>query len=217
MSDFDKAREQMVDCQIRPADVTDRRILGAFQTVPRHAFTPRPKLAAAYADSEVATGDKRSMMRPRDLAKLIQAADIQPDELVLTIAGGRGYSSALLAKLAETVVALEDDADSIKRATELLTDVGANNAVVIEGDLKAGVPDQGPFDVIFVDGSVEEVPSAWLDQLADNGRLVVVLRRGPVGKATVFTKSGAGIGERCVFDAQVSPLPGFQRARAFSL
>lgn len=217
MSEFDQARKSMVDCQIRPADVTDRRILGAFLKTPRHIFTPRAKLASAYADDEVATNEVRSMMRPRDLAKLVQAADIQSGDIVLVIAPGRGYSSAVLANLAETVVGLEDDEDSLKRSTDILTEAGADNAVVIKGDLKAGVPDQGPFDVIFVNGAVEEVSPAWFDQLADGGRLVVVLRDGPVGKATVFTKSDAGIGDRCVFDAQARLIPGFERPRAFSL
>jgi protein-L-isoaspartate(D-aspartate) O-methyltransferase len=216
VSDFDQARKQMVDCQIRPSDVTDRRILAAFSKTSRHAFTPRSNLASAYADCEVATGENRTMMRPRHLAKLIQAADIQPGELVLDIACGRGYSSAVLAKLAETVVGLEDDEDCLSRATGLLTDAGADNAVVMKGDLKAGLADQGPYDVIFVNGSVEEIPDVWLEQLRDGGRLVAIIAKGPVGKATVFTRSAAGIGERVVFDATAAVLPGFELERGFS-
>lgn len=216
MSDFDQARKQMVDCQVRPSDVTDRRLLAALQTVPRHAFTPRSKLAAAYADAEVATNEARSMMRPRDLAKLIDALEIQPGELVLDIAPGRGYSTAVLARLAETVVGLEDDEDSLKRSGDLLPDVDADNAVVIQGDLKKGVPDQGPFNVIFVNGSVEDVPQDWLDQLADGGRLGVIVRQGPIGKATVYTKSEAGLGERVIFDATATLLPGFAIERGFA-
>ena len=217
VSEFDQARKHMVDCQIRPSDITCRRLLAAFMNTPRHAFTPRPKLASAYADCEVATGETRAMMRPRDLAKLIQAADIQPGELVLDIACGRGYSAAVLARLAETVVGLEDDEDCLKRSSSLLPDAGADNAVVIKGDLKAGVPDQGPFDVIFVNGSVEELPDAWFEQLAEGGRLVAIVRKGPIGKGTVFTKSAAGIGERVVFDANATLLPGFEKVLKFAL
>ena len=217
MSDFDLARQQMVDCQIRPSDITDRRLLGAFETVPRHVFTPRSKLATAYADGEVATSETRRMMRPRDMSKLIQAADIQADEMVLDIACGRGYSTAILAKLAETVVGLDDVEDGQGRASDLLSECGADNAVVIAGDPKAGKADQGPYNVIFVNGAVEEVPQAWFDQLADGGRLAVVVRKGPVGKATIFTRSAAGIGEKVVFDASTSTLPGFERAATFSL
>lgn len=217
MSDFDLARKQMVDNQIRPADVTDRRLLAAFETVPRHAFTPRSRLASAYGDCEVATSDARRMMSPRDMAKLIQAADVKATDMVLDIAPGRGYSAAILAKLAETVVALDDDEDGNGRISDLLSECGADNAVAIPGDVAAGVADQGPFDVIFVNGAVAEVPQAWFDQLADGGRLAVVVRSGPAGKATIFTKSASGIGERVVFDANASLLPGFEPKTAFQL
>ncbi len=217
MSDFDQARKQMVDCQIRPADVTDRRLLAAFETVPRHAFTPRSRLASAYGDCEVATSEARRMMRPRDMAKLIHAADIQPTDMVLDIASGRGYSAAVLARLAETVIALENDEDGVSRAADLLSECGADNAVTMTGEISAGVAGQGPFDVIFVNGAVADVPQAWFDQLADGGRLAVVTRRGPAGKATIYTKSASGIGERVVFDANASILPGFEPTVEFQL
>nr|WP_238934816.1 protein-L-isoaspartate O-methyltransferase [Maricaulis parjimensis] len=206
----------MVDSQIRPSDVTDRRLIAAFLDTPRELFIPRSRRASAYADSQVVTSDNRTLMRPRDMAKLIHAADIQPDELVLDIANGRGYSTAILARMAETVVGVENDEDGLSRSTGLLADIGADNAVVVEGDPKAGVPKQGPFDVIFVNGSVDTVPTAWFDQLADGGRLVVIVRKGPVGKATVFTKSSAGIGERVVFDATATVLPGFEAETGFA-
>lgn len=217
MSDFAEARQAMVDSQIRPSDVTDRRLLAAFESVPRELFTPRSKHASAYADAEVGTSDQRRMMRPRDLAKLIHAADVQSDELVLDIACGRGYSTAILARMAETVVGVENDEDGLSRASGILSECGADNAVVIDADPKNGMPDQGPYNVIFVNGAVEEVPQTWLDQLAEGGRLAVVVRKGPVGKATIFSRSAAGIGERVVFDAAVSPLPGFEREQSFSL
>lgn len=216
MSEFEQARKHMVDSQIRPADVTDRRLIGAFLDIPRHLFVPRSRRAAAYADSQVVTSDNRTLMRPRDLAKLIHAADVQPHELVLDVAGGRGYSTAILARMAETVVGVENDEDGLSRSSALLSEIGADNAVVVEGDPKAGVPNQGPFDVIFVNGAVDAVPTAWFDQLAEGGRLVVIVRKGPVGKATVFTKSSAGIGERVVFDANATVLPGFEAEAGFA-
>ena len=216
MSEFEQARKHMVDSQIRPADVTDRRLIGAFLDIPRHLFVPRSRRAAAYADSQVVTSDNRTLMRPRDLAKLIHAADVQPHELVLDVAGGRGYSTAILARMAETVVGVENDEDGLSRSSALLSEIGADNAVVVEGDPKAGVPNQGPFDVIFVNGSVDVVPQAWFDQLAEGGRLAVVVRKGPVGKATIFTKSAAGIGERVVFDAHAAVQPGFEAEAGFA-
>lgn len=217
MSEFETARKQMVDCQIRPSDVTDRRLIAAFLDIPRHLFVPRARRASAYSDGQVQVGDARSLMRPRDFAKMVHAADIQPHELVLDIACARGYSTAVLARMAGTVVGLESDEDSLSRASGLLPDAGADNAVVIEGDLAAGVAKQGPFDVIFVNGAIDSVPQAWFDQLALGGRLVAVIRKGPIGKATVFTRSAAGIGERVVFDAHVAPLPGFQAEAGFAL
>ncbi|MCR9267394.1 MAG: protein-L-isoaspartate O-methyltransferase [Alphaproteobacteria bacterium] len=216
MSEFDQARKHMVDSQIRPSDVTDRRLIAAFLNTPRELFVPRSRRASAYADSQVVTSDNRTLMRPRDMAKLIHAADIQPGDIVLDIANGRGYSTAILACMAETVVGVENDEDGLSRSSTLLSDIGADNAVVVEGDPKAGVPKQGPFDVIFVNGSVDAVPTAWFDQLADGGRLVVIVRKGPVGKATVFTKSSAGIGERVVFDANATVLPGFEAEAGFA-
>ncbi|MAK64048.1 MAG: protein-L-isoaspartate O-methyltransferase [Maricaulis sp.] len=216
MSEFDQARKHMVDSQIRPSDVTDRRLIAAFLNTPRELFVPRSRRASAYADSQVVTSDNRTLMRPRDMAKLIHAADIQPTDIVLDIANGRGYSTAILARMAETVVGVENDEDGLSRSSGLLSDIGADNAVVVEGDPKAGVPKQGPFDVIFVNGAVDAVPTAWFDQLAEGGRLVVIVRKGPVGKATVFTKSSAGIGERVVFDANATVLPGFEAEAGFA-
>ena len=216
MSEFDQARKHMVDSQIRPSDVTDRRLIAAFLNTPRELFVPRSRRASAYADSQVVTSDNRTLMRPRDMAKLIHAADIQPTDIVLDIANGRGYSTAILARMAETVVGVENDEDGLSRSSGLLSDIGADNAVVVEGDPKAGVPKQGPFDVIFVNGAVDAVPTAWFDQLAEGGRLVVIVRKGPVGKATVFTKASAGIGERVVFDANATVLPGFEAEAGFA-
>jgi len=217
VSEFEQARKHMVDSQIRPSDVTDRRLIAAFLDTPRHLFVPRSRRAAAYSDVQIPVSDARTLMRPRDMAKLIQAADIQPDELVLDIAGGRGYSTAILARMGETVVGVENDEDGLSRSSGLLSDIGADNAVVVEGDPKAGMPGQGPYNVIFVNGSVDAVPDAWFEQLAPGGRLAVVVRKGPIGKATIFTRSDAGIGERVVFDATATVLPGFEAETRFAL
>lgn len=215
MSEFEQERRMMVDGQIRTADVTNRRLQSALLAIPREAFLPRAKHAQAYADIEVEFAPGRWMMRPRDFAKLVHAADVQPSDLVLDLACGRGYSSAVLGRMAETVVAMAIDADMVSKAEDSLTKVGADNVAVIEGDLKTGSQSQGPFNVIFVNGAVEEVPRAWLDQLADGGRLAVVIRKGPIGKATIFMRSGLGIGERVVFDCTPHILPGFERETGF--
>ncbi|WP_298913889.1 protein-L-isoaspartate O-methyltransferase [uncultured Algimonas sp.] len=215
--DFGAARETMVESQIRTADVTDLNLLVAFRRTPREAFVPASKMALAYGDAVLDYGEGRALLRPRDFAKLVQAAEIERDEVVLDLACARGYSTAILAQIAETVVGLETDDETVDRATGLLTDLGVLNAAIVKGDLKRGAPEHGPFDVIVVGGAVADVPQSWFDQLADGGRLAVIVRSGPVGRATLFTKSGQAIGNRIEFDAHAPFLPGFEPARSFAL
>ncbi|GLQ22898.1 protein-L-isoaspartate O-methyltransferase [Algimonas ampicilliniresistens] len=213
--DFDAARETMVESQIRTADVTDLSLLASFRRTARERFVPSARMALAYGDAIVDYDDGRALLRPRDFAKLAQAANIQSDEVVLDIACARGYSTAVLAQVAETVVGLETDDETVDRATALLTDAGVLNAAVVKGDLKRGASEHGPFDVIMVGGAVAEVPQAWFGQLTNGGRLAVIIKNGPIGHATIFTKSGDAIGDRVVFDANAPYLPGFEPARSF--
>ncbi|MFW5661479.1 MAG: protein-L-isoaspartate O-methyltransferase family protein, partial [Oceanicaulis sp.] len=179
MYDYAKARTAMVNSQIRPSDVTDHRIQDAMGEIPRELFLPKSQLSKAYADAEVALSDSRAMLRPREFAKLVQAARIRPTDVVLDIACGRGYSCAVLAQLAETVIGLEDAESKLaSKAGDRLSKVGADNAVIVEGKLAEGVPGQGPFDVIIVNGAVAKPAKAWIDQLADHGRLAVIERDG---------------------------------------
>jgi len=213
--DFSRERDAMVDSQIHTADVTDRRLLKALRTLPRHHFIPKSKSALAYADCEVEAAPGRWMLRPRDLGLLIHAAQVQPDELVLNIASGRGYATAVLARMAETVVGIEADETLVGKSSQTLADVGCDNAVVLQGDPIKGAPGQGPYDVIFVEGGVEEAPRVWFDQLKDGGRLAVVIRKNSVGKATIFSRSGDSIGRRVVFDSTPRLIPGFASEPGF--
>lgn len=219
MFDFDSARETMLDSQIRTNDVTDRAIQAAFRKVPRECFVPKAKTALAYGDANVELGEGRWMLRPRDFSKMVDAADIGSGDVVLDIACGRGYSVAIMAQLAETVVALEENNELVEKATSLLDKCGVSNAAVVQGDLKAGAPEHGPFDVIFVNAAVSVVPQTWKDQLANGGRLVVAVSEGVTSlcRVKVYTKSGDSIGERIAFDANVPILPGFEAAQAFVL
>jgi protein-L-isoaspartate(D-aspartate) O-methyltransferase len=216
MYDYAKARLAMVNSQIRPSDVTDHRIQDAMGSIPRELFLPKSQLSKAYADAEVALSETRSMLRPREFAKLVHAARVKQTDVVLDIACGRGYSSAVLARLAETVIGLEDAQSKLAAKTgDRLSKVGADNAVIIEGELAAGVPGQGPFDVIFVNGAVSAPAPAWLDQLAENGRLAVIERDGVIGRAMIYTKTSGHVGERAVFDAAPPFLPGFEAITGF--
>ena len=216
MSEFAQARSTMVNGQIRPSDVTDHALQDALLMVPRELFVPKAQLAKAYADCEVSLGEGRYMLRPRAFAKLVQAVRIAPGDVVLDIGCGRGYSTAIIAQLCETVIGLEDpEVESAEKSSQRLSSINADNAVIIEGPLENGAPGQGPFDVIFVNGAVDAPSKAWLDQLAEGGRLAVFERSGKIGRAKIYTKANGMVGERAVFDAVTPLLPGFEPASGF--
>jgi len=215
MFDYSAARNHMVESQIRTSDVTDLEVLGAFRRIAREKFVPKSQQALAYGDAHVDLGDGRTMIRPRDFAKMVQAADIAPTDVVLDIACGRGYSTAILAHLGETVVGLEDNDEAVERATTQLVDADITNAAVVKGDLKAGAAEHGPFNVIFVNGAIAEIPKTWQDQLANKGRLVCLVQNGPIGRVCVYTKTGDTVGERIIFDAAAPILPGFSAEPEF--
>ena len=215
MFDYAAARQHMINSQIRTNDVTDPAILASFRAVPREIFVPIAQRSLAYSDVHIKTDDGRYLIRPRDFSKMVDAANIMPTDIVLDIACGRGYSSAILAALCETVLGLDDNDEHVQHATDLLNKANISNAAIVKGDLKSGAREHGPFDVIMVSGSVAEVPKTWLDQLANGGRLVAVIQNGPVGRVTVYTRVGDAVGERVVFDASVPMLSGFQPSQEF--
>ncbi len=209
MYDVEAARRAMVESQIHVNEVTDPRLLSAFATLPRELFVPKAEAGTAYSERDIPLGGGRYLIRPRALARLLQAVDVQPTDLVLHIGAGRGYTSAILGALAETVVALESDEALRTNAEATLALVNADNVAVIAGDFRAGAPDQAPFDVIVVDSSVAQVPQTWLDQLAEGGRLGVFERRQPPGHGVVYVRSDGAWGRRVAFDATIPYLPGF--------
>ncbi len=210
-----QSRETMIDTQVRPNDVTDRRIHTALMDVARETFLPRSRHAMANAEVEHETAEGRYMWRPRDFAKLVQAVDLKSDETVLDIAPGTGYSSAILAHLCAAVVGLEADEALASAASERLDALNIDNADVVSGDLKSGLPDQGPYDAVFVNGAVERVPEAWIKQLKDGGRLAVVVREGRASHGRVYTRTGDTFAFRSVFDAAPPALPGFEAESTF--
>lgn len=215
MADYAAQRENMVEAQVRANDVTDPRIHAALRRVPRERFVPAPRRPFAYAETCVEVWPKRFLLDPRTFAKLVQLAEIRPDDIVLDVGCATGYSAAVLAQLATTVVALEEDAELVRAAGEAVAAVGADNAVVVQGRLCDGLPEQGPFDVVFVNGAVETEPGRLLAQLKDGGRLVAVLKHGAQGRAWRFVRHGDHIGRRPAFDANVPVLPGFRAAVGF--
>ena len=214
--DFEAARKHMVDSQVRPNDVTDPRVQRAFESVPRERFLPAELQAQAYIDREIAYAPGRSMPTARDLSKLVDALDIQPSDLILDVACGSGYSTAILAHLGEMVVAVERIESLASLAQENWTAIGAVNAAVVTADPAAGAAKQGPFDVIFIGHAIEIEPSALLKQLKERGRLGAFLSRGGVPKGCVWRRSGASTGMAEIFDASVrTVLDGFTRPKTF--
>jgi protein-L-isoaspartate(D-aspartate) O-methyltransferase len=221
MIDFAVARRIMVDSQVRTSDVTDLRIIAAMLDVPRERFLPAEQADLAYLDFDVpATAAERGkparrLLKPMVLGKLLQAAEIAAGDHVLDVGCATGYSSAVLAPLAHSVVALEQDAALAERARDNLRALGVSQAQVVNGPLVEGWPPQAPYDVILLNGASEVAPKALLQQLKPGGRLVGVLGRGPAGKAMRYCAIGGECGGRPIFDAAAPVLPGFSAPPAF--
>lgn len=215
MSQYTDLRVMMVDTQVRPSDVTKFPIIEAMLTVPREEFVPPALRAAAYVGGSVDLGHGREVLEARSLAKLLDALDIQPAESVLDVGTGLGYGAAVMARLAASVVALEEDADLAEGAKAALAGIG--NVAVVAGPLAAGHAAQGPYDVITVQGGVEQIPAALLAQLKEGGRIGAVFMEGALGTVKVGLKTEGKISWRFAFNATAPVLPGFVAARAFVL
>ncbi|QPC92557.1 protein-L-isoaspartate O-methyltransferase [Mesorhizobium sp. INR15] len=218
-ADFSELRVKMVDGQVRTTDVTSAPLLDAMLIVPREAFVGAGQRDLAYIDEDIriAAGadGPRYLMEASPLAKLMQLAEISQTDSALDVGTGTGYAAAILSHLAKSVVALESDPALAGTAGSTLSELGCGNVAVVTGPLAKGHAAKAPYDVIFIGGSVEEVPAALLDQLAEGGRLVAVEGQGNSGVARLFLKAGGVVTGRRAFNAAIKPLPGFERIRAF--
>jgi len=215
MVDYARVRRAMVDSQVRPHDVTDRRILAAMLEVPREEFFPPAQRALAYLDAELPVAGKRTLLKPLVFSKLLQAAAIKESDRVLDVGCATGYSSAVLGKLAGSVVALEEDPALARMAGETIRTLGFANVSVASGPLTAGSAQGAPYDAIVLEGAVEFVPDALTAQLKEGGRLVAVLGGVPMGKATLYRKIAGHLTAVRLFDAAAPLLPGFAKPAAF--
>ncbi len=216
--DYTAARLNMVEHQIRTNRILDPEITRALAEVPREAFVPKPMRGFAYVDEDLDVGGGRFLVEPLTLARLIVGAEIKKTDVVLTVGDATGYASAVIARLAQTVVSLESDGEWVRRSSQVLTTLGSDNTAVVQGSLTEGYPTQAPYDVILFVGGVGEIPAGMRNQLADGGRLVaVVATSAGIGRGTLVVRVGESFGGRVLFDAAVPMLPGCQRSLSFAL
>lgn len=217
MTDFAARRTMMVDTQVRPSDVTKFPIIDAMLSVPRELFVPREQAEAAYISENVPIAPGRVVLEPRTLGKLLDALNIESDELVLDIGAGYGYSSALVARMAEAVIAVEEDETLASEAQAILSEQGADNVVLHTGLLTEGAAQHGPYDAMLIEGGVEQVPDALLEQLKDGGRIGCVFMEGALGVVRIGYKIDGDVTWRFAFNASAPVLPGFAKKAAFTL
>lgn len=215
MTDFTARRTMMVDTQVRPSDVTKFPIIDAMLKVAREDYVPVAQREAAYMGENLNLGDGRVLLEPRTLAKILDALSISNDELVLDIGCAYGYSSAVIAHMAEAVVAVEEDAQMAKEAQETLSSTHMDNVIVHEGPLSEGAPKHGPYDVIVIQGGVDIVPDAIMAQLKVGGRMACIFMEGALGEVRLGYKREDGVSWRMSFNAGAPILNGFERKKAF--
>ena len=219
--DYQLARENMVHSQVRPSDVTDLRISGGMLNIMREAFVPSSRSSIAYSDEEVLLNTsedychKRYMLEPAHLAKLIQLLKLKSTDVVLEIGCGTGYASAVLSNMCESVIAIDEDATLVETADRVLAQQGFDTIAVVQAPLNAGLPEQGPYDSIFIGGQVEAVPQNLLNQLKDGGRLVAVVGTDKAASAYVYTRNNDRFSAQKSFSASVATLPGFAKDKEF--
>jgi protein-L-isoaspartate(D-aspartate) O-methyltransferase len=217
MFDYRAARLNMVESQLRTNKVTDEALLEAFLTVPRERFVTAPLRGIAYVDEDIPLGGGRALMEPMVLARLLQLARLGPQDRVLEIGAATGYATAILSRLAASVVAVESDAALLAAARAALTELGCTNVTFAEGRLEAGSAESAPYDAILIGGAVAAIPDAVVRQLGEGGRLVTVLRHGAgMGQAILMTRAEGVLSHRPVFDAATALLPGFEPVPQFT-
>ena len=216
MADYAHRRTVMVDTQIRPSDVTKFPIIDAFLTVPRERFVPASLREAAYLGENIDLGGA-ILLEPRTLAKMLEEMDIEPDEVALDIGCGYGYSTAILARLTDFVVGVDQDGARAEGAQSLLSELGLDNAAVVAGPLAEGSAKSGPYDIIVINGGVEEVPQGLLDQLREGGRIGAVFMEGALGTVRIGLKSDGHVTWRYAFNAAAPVLDGFEKVPSFAL
>ncbi len=215
--DYALARRRMVENQLRTNQIEDARVIAAMGRIPREMFVPPALKGIAYIDEDLHLGNGRYLMEPLVLARLLQVAAIGPEDVVLEVGCGSGYNAAVISQLASTVIALESDSDRVAESARLFAELELDNVVVVEGPLRDGYDEGGPYNVITFGGAVTDVPEALFGQLVPAGRIVAVVSpRRNMGRITVFQRSEGGLSQQEAFDAFTPVLPGFEPVPKFT-
>lgn len=217
MAEVSAERMTMVDTQIRPSDVTKFTVIDAMLSVPREEFVPDRVRGTAYCDGQIVLGGGRVMLEPRTLAKMLDALDIQPSELVLDLGCGLGYSSAVVARLAEAVIAVEEDTEMAAEAEARLVMAGVDNVAVFPAPLAEGGLRHGPYDVVMLQGGIETLPNAIMSQIKEGGRIAAIFVQEALGVCRIGLRSSGSVDWRDAFNAVAPVLRGFAREREFQL
>ena len=215
---FEQSRRNMVDGQIKTNKVIDPRIVDAFMGTPRERFVPEYLMGVCYIDEDLDLGAGRYLLEPMVLARMLQEAQIKPTDVVLDVGCASGYSTAIAARLCQTIIGLDSEEPFLSGSAERLNALGINNAVFLPGDVQVGAPSEGPYDVILFQGALAAVPEHYFDQLADGGRLLAVLRQDTCkpGQVVVYTKLQSTISSAPHFDAHAPYLMGFEPKERFA-
>lgn len=215
MSETTLQRLNMVESQVRPSDVTDRRITAAMLDVAREAFVPAASKPLAYMDDALEVAPSRRIMAPRPFARLLQLAAIEASDRVLDVGTATGYSAAILARLSGSVVGLESDVALADTAKAALAEAKVANVKVVTGELTQGYKPGALYDVIVIEGAVEEIPASLKEQLDFGGRLVAIVASGGLSRAMLISRTKAGFASRIAFDAAAPRLTAFDKPKAF--
>ncbi|MEE2998931.1 MAG: protein-L-isoaspartate O-methyltransferase [Pseudomonadota bacterium] len=218
--DYQAARHNMIENQVRPNKVTDLNVIKAMDNIPREKFVPAHAGSFAYSDKAILLSKDRYLMAPALFARLLQEAQISTDDMVLNIGCGSGYPVAVLARIAKAVVGIEVDPVLAKTASALLVELGIDNALILEKVLVGGYAKQAPYDVIIFNGAIHYTPKKIIDQLAEGGRLVSVVADvnqsyGSMGKVVIMYKFGGQVSESEIFDAATPLLSDFENEKYF--
>ena len=216
--DFKIARKNMVENQIRANKVTSLNVINAFLDIPREKFVPDALQEISYVDEDIQLSRNRFMMKPMILARLFQSLNLKGNENILHVGSNSGYGSAILSRMCSSVISLESDKKLFETSIHTFSNMGFDNVVPLHGSMENGVEKEAPFDIIFIEGSIETEPKSLFGQLNENGKLIAIIRPAniKIGKAKLFFKISNEIGLENLFDAQVSKLSIFKSKTKFS-